>query len=91
MGAVGRNQPEPLDRSGMNSVNDLIIKAAALACKRVPAANASYTPDGLLIHHHADIAVAVAIEGGLITPVIRMAETKGLSAISGEMKLILCA
>ncbi len=68
------------------SVNDLIIKAAALACKRVPAANASYTPDGLLIHHHADIAVAVAIEGGLITPVIRMAETKGLSAISGEMK-----
>jgi pyruvate dehydrogenase E2 component (dihydrolipoamide acetyltransferase) len=68
------------------SVNDLVIKAAALACKRVPAANASYTPDGLLIHHHADIAVAVAIEGGLITPVIRMAETKGLSAISGEMK-----
>jgi pyruvate dehydrogenase E2 component (dihydrolipoamide acetyltransferase) len=68
------------------SVNDLIIKAAALACKRVPAANASYSPDGLLIHHHADIAVAVAIEGGLITPVIRMAETKGLSAISGEMK-----
>jgi pyruvate dehydrogenase E2 component (dihydrolipoamide acetyltransferase) len=70
------------------SVNDLIIKAAALACKRVPAANASYTPDGLLIHHHADIAVAVAIEGGLITPVIRMAETKGLSAISGEMKVL---
>jgi pyruvate dehydrogenase E2 component (dihydrolipoamide acetyltransferase) len=70
------------------SVNDLIIKAAALACERVPAANASYTPDGLLIHHHADIAVAVAIEGGLITPVIRMAETKGLSAISGEMKVL---
>jgi pyruvate dehydrogenase E2 component (dihydrolipoamide acetyltransferase) len=70
------------------SVNDLIIKAAALACKRVPAANASYTPDGLLIHHHADIAVAVAIDGGLITPVIRMAETKGLSAISGEMKVL---
>ena len=70
------------------SVNDLIIKAAALACKRVPAANASYTPDGLLIHHHADIAVAVAIEGGLITPVIRMAETKGLSAISSEMKTL---
>jgi pyruvate dehydrogenase E2 component (dihydrolipoamide acetyltransferase) len=70
------------------SVNDLVIKAAALACKRVPAANASYTPDGLLIHHHADIAVAVAIDGGLITPVIRMAETKGLSAISGEMKTL---
>jgi pyruvate dehydrogenase E2 component (dihydrolipoamide acetyltransferase) len=70
------------------SVNDLVIKAAALACKRVPAANASYTTDGLLIHHHADIAVAVAIEGGLITPVIRKAETKGLSAISGEMKTL---
>lgn len=70
------------------SVNDLVIKAAALACKRVPAANASYTPDGLLIHHHADIAVAVAIDGGLITPVIRAAETKGLSAISEEMKVL---
>ncbi|AMS29408.1 MAG TPA: pyruvate dehydrogenase complex dihydrolipoamide acetyltransferase [Hyphomonadaceae bacterium] len=68
------------------SVNDLVIKAAALACKRVPAANASYTPDGILIHHHADIAVAVAIDGGLITPVIRKAETKGLAAISDEMK-----
>ena len=70
------------------SVNDLIIKAAALACKRVPEANASYTPDGILRHHHADIAVAVAIEGGLITPVIRKAETKGLAAISGEMKTL---
>ena len=68
------------------SVNDLVIKAAALACKRVPAANASYTSDGILIHHHADIAVAVAIDGGLITPVIRKAETKGLAAISDEMK-----
>ena len=68
------------------SVNDLVIKAAALACKRVPAANASYTPDGILIHHSADIAVAVAIDGGLITPVIRKAETKGLAAISDEMK-----
>jgi len=68
------------------SVNDLVIKAAALACKRVPAANASYTADGILIHHNADIAVAVAIEGGLITPVIRKAETKGLAAISDEMK-----
>lgn len=70
------------------SVNDLIIKAAALACIQVPAANASYTPDGLLIHHNADIAVAVAIDGGLITPVIRKAQTKGLSAISNEMKTL---
>jgi pyruvate dehydrogenase E2 component (dihydrolipoamide acetyltransferase) len=70
------------------SVNDLIIKAAALACMQVPAANASYTPDGLLIHHDADIAVAVAIDGGLITPVIRKAQTKGLAAISSEMKTL---
>ena len=70
------------------SVNDFVIKAAALACKRVPEANASYTPDGILIHHHADIAVAVAIDGGLITPVIRKAETKGLAAISDEMKTL---
>jgi pyruvate dehydrogenase E2 component (dihydrolipoamide acetyltransferase) len=67
------------------SVNDLVIKAAALACARVPEANASYTPEGLLIHHNADIAVAVAIDGGLITPVIRAAQTKGLAAISKEM------
>ena len=70
------------------SVNDLVIKAAALACVRVPEANASYTPDGLLIHHNADIAVAVAIDGGLITPVIRAAQTKGLSAISREMVVL---
>lgn len=67
------------------SVNDFVIRAAALALKMVPAANASYTPDGIAMHHHADIAVAVAIEGGLITPIIRQAEHKGLAAISHEM------
>ena len=67
------------------SVNDLIIKACALALMREPRANASYTPDGIALHHHADIAVAVAIEGGLITPIVRAAETKGLAAISAEM------
>ena len=68
------------------SVNDLVIKAVALALKRVPAANASYTPGGIAIHHNADIAVAVAIDGGLITPIVRAAETKSLAVIATEMK-----
>ena len=67
------------------SVNDLIIKACALALVRVPESNASYTPEGIALHHHADVAVAVAIEGGLITPIVRQAEHKGLSQISREM------
>ncbi|MEQ1817080.1 MAG: pyruvate dehydrogenase complex dihydrolipoamide acetyltransferase [Terricaulis sp.] len=67
------------------SVNDLCIKAAALALKLVPEANASYTPDGIALHHHADVAVAVAIPHGLITPIIWAAETKGLAQISAEM------
>ncbi len=76
-----------LAKSGVRvSVNDLVIKAAALALKRVPAANASFTPEGIAFHHHADIAMAVAIDGGLITPIIRAAETKGLAAIAEETK-----
>ena len=76
-----------LEASGVKvSVNDLIIRCAALALKRVPMANASYTPQGIAVHHHADIAVAVAIDGGLITPIIRAAETKGLAQIATEMK-----
>jgi pyruvate dehydrogenase E2 component (dihydrolipoamide acetyltransferase) len=67
------------------SVNDMCIKAAALALKLVPESNASYTPDGIAQHHHADIAVAVAIPHGLITPIIWQAETKGLAQISHEM------
>src|SRR6201999_844386 len=54
--------------------------------KRVYAANASYTPEGIAYHHHADIAVAVAIEGGLITPIVRAAETKGVAEIAKSMK-----
>ena len=67
------------------SVNDMCIKAAALALKMVPEANASYTPEGIAMHHLADIAVAVAIPHGLITPIIWAAETKGLAQISHEM------
>jgi len=68
------------------SVNDMVIKAAAAALMRVPAANASYTPDGIAMHHRADIAMAVAIDGGLITPIIRAAEGKGLARIAAETK-----
>jgi len=68
------------------SVNDFVIRAAALALKKVPAANASWDESGLLYYKHADISVAVATEGGLITPIIKQAETKGLQAISSEMK-----
>jgi len=68
------------------SVNDLLIKAAALALKGSPAANASYTARGLVFHQHADIAVAVAMDGGLVTPIVRHAEDKTVRAISGEMK-----
>ncbi|MBW8860300.1 MAG: 2-oxo acid dehydrogenase subunit E2, partial [Caulobacter sp.] len=68
------------------SVNDIIIKAAAVALKRVPEANASFSPEGIAMHKHADIAVAVAIDGGLITPIVRAAETKGLAQISAEVK-----
>ncbi len=68
------------------SVNDLVIKAAAIALRRVPKANASWTDEGVKLYKSADISVAVAIEGGLITPVVRRAETKGLETISTEMK-----
>ena len=71
---------------GKVSVNDMVIKAAAIALMQVPEANASYTPEGIAMHHHADVAVAVAIEGGLITPIVRAAETKGLARIATEMK-----
>lgn len=68
------------------SVNDLLIKAAALALIDEPDCNASYTDKGIAYHKHANISVAVAIDGGLITPVIFKAESKGLADISEEMK-----
>ena len=68
------------------SVNDLIIKAMAMALMAVPDANASWTEGGMLRHKHADVGVAVSIPGGLITPIVRKAEQKTLSTISNEMK-----
>ena len=70
------------------SVNDFVIKAAAVALMRVPASNVSYTEDAIHYYSRADISVAVAIEGGLITPVIRDAANKGLGAISAETKAL---
>ena len=70
------------------SLNDMIIKAVANSLVKVPAANATFVPsdDAIKFYKHADIAVAVAIEGGLITPVIRSAETMGLASIANKMK-----
>jgi pyruvate dehydrogenase E2 component (dihydrolipoamide acetyltransferase) len=68
------------------SVNDFVIKALAVALQKVPEANVSWTEAGMLRHKHSDIGVAVAMPNGLITPIIRAAETKSLSAISNEMK-----
>jgi pyruvate dehydrogenase E2 component (dihydrolipoamide acetyltransferase) len=76
-----------LEKDGVKvSVNDIILKACAVALKRVPEANASYSPEGIALHHHADIAMAVAVEGGLITPIVRKCETKGLAQIAQETK-----
>jgi pyruvate dehydrogenase E2 component (dihydrolipoamide acetyltransferase) len=68
------------------SVNDLVIKAMALALRDVPDANVSWTDTNMVKHKHSDVGVAVSIPGGLITPIIRHAELKSLSAISNEMK-----
>ncbi len=70
------------------SVNDMIIKAVALGLRIVPEANASWSDEGVRRYKSADVAVAVAIDGGLITPVIRQAEDKGLRNISEEMKVL---
>jgi pyruvate dehydrogenase E2 component (dihydrolipoamide acetyltransferase) len=68
------------------SVNDMVIKALALALRDVPEANVSWTESAMVKHMHSDVGVAVSIPGGLITPIIRKAEEKTLSAISNEMK-----
>jgi pyruvate dehydrogenase E2 component (dihydrolipoamide acetyltransferase) len=84
------NMQAPKDKDGKPawkvSVNDFIIKAMAMALMKVPEANVSWTENAMVKHHHADVGVAVSIPGGLITPVVRKAETKGLTQISTEMK-----
>ena len=84
------NALAPKDKEGKPayklSVNDFVIKALALALQRVPEANVTWTEGAMLKHKRSDIGVAVSIPGGLITPVVRHAETKSLSVISNEMK-----
>jgi pyruvate dehydrogenase E2 component (dihydrolipoamide acetyltransferase) len=84
------NDAAPVDKDGAPafklSLNDFIIKAWAAALQRIPAANAVWAEDRMLRFQHSDIGVAVAIEGGLLTPVIRNAETKSLTAISAEIR-----
>ena len=77
------------DRDGADysiSVNDFVIRAVALALLKNPEANASWSEEGMVRHGSVDVSVAVAIEGGLITPIIRNADHKGLAMISAEMK-----
>ena len=83
---INATSPKDGDGAFKLSVNDFIIKASAMALKQVPAANATYTDEAILLHKHADIGVAVAIDGGLITPIVWKAEEKGLKTISAEVK-----
>jgi pyruvate dehydrogenase E2 component (dihydrolipoamide acetyltransferase) len=84
------NAAAPKDKDGKPayklSVNDFVLKALALALQRVPNANVSWTESAMLKHKHSDIGVAVALPGGLITPIVRNCESKSLSTISNEMK-----
>jgi pyruvate dehydrogenase E2 component (dihydrolipoamide acetyltransferase) len=68
------------------SVNDFVIRAAALALRQVPAANASWSDDAIILWDTVDIAVAVALDDGLITPIVKQAERKGLATIAAETK-----
>ncbi len=83
---INKASPKDGPRAYKLSVNDFIIKALALALQQVPAANVTWTEQGSLRHKYSDVGVAVAVDGGLFTPVIRHAEMKSLSEISNEMK-----
>jgi pyruvate dehydrogenase E2 component (dihydrolipoamide acetyltransferase) len=81
-----RAELNALDETMKLSVNDFVIKATALALMEIPDANASWSDQGVVLYDSADVSVAVAIPGGLITPIITSAEKKGLAVISKEMK-----
>ena len=83
MAAPGADEGKPAYKI---SVNDFVVKALALALQKVPDANVTYTPEAMLRHKASDVAVAVSIPGGLISPIVRNAETKSLSEISNEIK-----
>lgn len=87
------NEAAEIEAKGGNaaykiSLNDLIIKASALALKKVPQANSSWSDDAMLLYNNVDVAVAVAIDSGLITPIIRNADQKSIVTISNEMKIL---
>ncbi len=79
---AAEGEPAPLKVS----LNDLIVKASAIALVRVPECNATFTPEAILIHHRVDISVAVAIPDGLVTPVVRNADQKSVVAIATEVR-----
>lgn len=82
-----RSQVNEMARDAVKvSINDMVVRAVALGLIRVPAANAAYTPDGIAMHRDADIAVAVAVDRGLITPIVRAAQKKSLTAIASELR-----
>jgi pyruvate dehydrogenase E2 component (dihydrolipoamide acetyltransferase) len=85
---INKQAPTDKDKKPLYklSVNDFVIKAMAVALQKIPNCNVSWTEGGMLKHKHSDVGVAVAMPGGLITPIIRKAETKTLSTISSEMK-----
>jgi pyruvate dehydrogenase E2 component (dihydrolipoamide acetyltransferase) len=80
------NETAPKENGFKLSVNDFVVKACALALMRVPEVNASWTDTAMLRHKHADVGVAVALDFGLITPIVFRAEEKGLAVISNEVK-----
>ncbi|MFN7192401.1 MAG: pyruvate dehydrogenase complex dihydrolipoamide acetyltransferase, partial [Rhodospirillales bacterium] len=84
--ALNAKSPEKGPGAFKLSVNDFIIKSVAAALRQVPNANASFSDDGMLLWENVDISVAVAIDGGLITPIIRDADKQGLVEISNTMK-----
>jgi len=78
---------EQVEASGIKvSVNDLVVKAMAMALRQVPDANVSWTPEGIVKHHRVDVGVAVSLPEGLITPVVRSADLKSIGAMSTEIK-----
>jgi pyruvate dehydrogenase E2 component (dihydrolipoamide acetyltransferase) len=81
-----KSPPKDAPGAYLITINDMVIKAAAATLRKVPTVNASWTDDGMVFYDDVDISVAVSIPDGLITPIIRKADTKGLSTISREMK-----
>ena len=81
-----KSPPKDAPGSYLVTINDMVIKAAAATLRKVPGVNASWTDDGMAFYDDVDISVAVSIPEGLITPIIRKADAKGLATISREMK-----